>query len=199
MAILSTLIADALKTVIKFTGMPVQPISGSSGWFVANTSTKTAESDPDDPVEYALGAQSKVKIIETVGKSYLDLAHLYVGTDPADVVSVRAFGYWSYSDDVTVSTLNSILPSGVSASYPTLDAANVGGGFWAPLYAPIPSGEHEQDFAATPDVTSDGASPNYKLAGGVSYALQGAERAVVLVSVARTDMTVGMVIGRVGV
>lgn len=169
--------------------------NSSSGWFVANNDTKTADSDVDDPSE-AANTGTKAFEIDTSGSSYLDLAHLYVGTDPAADVKVRAFGFWRKGEDK-----GAIEPYQVSTSYPQTNAAYIGGGFWAPLYAPVASGAHEQTLhtsGAAPDVTNDNSSTTYKLKGGTSYATNGAERAIVLVSSAASAMTVGLVLGRVG-
>ena len=186
---LTKIFATALSKFNRFT-----PTNSSSGWFVANTSTKAADSDIDDPCE-AAEAGTKAYEIDTSASSYLDLAHLYVGTDPGSDVKVRAFGFWRKGEDK-----GAVEPYQVSTSYPQINIAHVGGGFWAPLYAPVSGGAHEQTLhtaSAAPDVTNDGSATTYKLKGGTTYATNGAERVVVLVSSAASDMTVGLVLGRV--
>lgn len=181
----------AIRSALSFVAQPRLVIASSTGWFVCNTDTKTVEADPDDPAQYALGSQTKVKVIETLGKTYLDLAHLYVGTDPAAALSVRAFGFFSL--DQSNGTTE---PYQVSTSYAAVSADHVGGGFWAPLFKAEAGGSHELTFGTTPDVDCNDASPNYKLKGGVTYATQGCERAIVLVSAAVTNPTVGCLLAK---
>lgn len=187
-----------VKAVLRLLWPQVQHTSGSSGWFVCNNDSKTVESDIDDPVE-AAELLTKAYVIDTTGKSYVDLAHLYVGTNPATDVKVRAFGFWVLAK---LNSQGAIEPYQLSTFYPQADISHVGGGFWAPLFAPVPAGTHEQTLQAagdTPEVDNNGSSPNYKVkSGNVSYATNGCERAIVLMSAVSTSPTVGCVLARVG-
>lgn len=181
---------------LHFNQNKVQVDAGSTGWIVANNDTKTADSDIDDPQEAAdLG--TKAFVLDTTGKSFIDLVHFYVGTDPADDVKVAAFGFWPIEEGK-----GCFQPNQVSASYPKASITAVGGGFWAPLFAPIPSGTHVQTLhtgAAAPEVNNNGSTPNYKVKGEVSYGTKGCTRAIVLVTDPAAAPTVGLVLARLGV
>jgi hypothetical protein len=187
-----------INAVLGRTDASAQIVASSSGWFVANTDTKTAESDPDDPSSYALAyvdaSQTKVPIVETTGKSYIDAVHFYVGSDPAADVKVRAFGFWPRAEGAEARE-----PYQISTSYPQTTATHIRGGFWGPLFKPEPGGTHEQSLTSgAPEVVADDASPNYKVRGGVSWATNGCTHAVILVSTASTTPTVGLVLARTG-
>lgn len=197
--VFSTLTAPFIKLANLFRVQQVQPIAGSSGWFVCNTDTKTADSDIDDPSEAALGAQTKAKVFDTTGKSYIDVFHLFVGTTPTAAVDVVAFGFWRWANGVGEGVDGALEPYQVSTSFPSLTATAVSGGFWAPLYAPEAGGDHSQALSgAAPEVICNASSPNYKVSGKASWATCGCERAVVLVATASTTPDVGLLLARTG-
>lgn len=168
-----------------------------SDCFVLNTDTKTAESAPLDPM--AVNADStlstKVYLIPVSAGSwaYLDLWHIYTGSDPVTALYARAFGLVGMA--VSPPTGNRLLPYDIdSGNWTPLTTTNPG--IWIPLSDPA-SGDVQLRFSVTPAIDTGGSiNPVYSLSPKRTVALNGVGAVQVTVEQAADTITKGMMLGR---
>jgi hypothetical protein len=193
---LATLQTQYVSPALIYNANVQQQTNTSSELFVANTDAKTAESDPNDPTEIGVGVGTKVILFDVTGRSYVEAFLFYHGTNPAGDVVLAAFGFFPY----TGKSPRAMEPYQVdSTNFPKASAADVGGGFWLPLYYPEADGEHLQTLTAgLAEVDSDSSTPTFKIQGGPVWATNGAQRAIIVVKTATATPTSALILAKTG-
>lgn len=167
-------------------GRPI--ITQSSPPYVFNTDSKSATTDVDDAVEASTAGSATAVILHQVpaNASYLELTHLYVGSDPSTQLKVLAFGYFPFTGSYPQER---IAPADFDSNYPALT------GVWLPLTDPLDPTTVSSDFDNTPAMESN-AGTVYKVSKPKLVHLAGATQVLTTVSQAANNITRGMLLGR---
>lgn len=168
-------------------GLPLATLT--SQFYVVNIDSKTATADPDDAVEAALtGSATNVILVPVpANASYMELVHLYVGSDPTTALQATVFGFVPFQGQFPQERYS---PYDVDANYPNLD------GLWAALTDPLDPTTTRQDFDNTPVMESNVVGSVYKMSKPKLVHLAGATKAVVLIGQAANNATRGLIVAR---